>query len=328
MRQFNASDINAATHRNSALRLRYYLLAAILLICVYPCHAGTYLLIKSGNAEIYNRFENSLKTTLNEISTNNTLISRTIDSSSSPLEIPDNLKFDAMISAGIAASIVVSKLHLKSTTIMSMIPRDSYSKLSASGTINCKIKNCLVMYIDQPVIRQLRLLKLALPETKNIAVISSSESDKLYEEIVKTSSKLGITVNSIKATTEDMVLTQLNQNLANSDVLMAIPDPVIYNRNTARAILLTTFHQHMPLFAYSQSFVRAGATVGIFSTPEDIAHHVAELITSPTPTPASHQGIYPKYYTLDLNQRAADALGISIPDLDLLTQRLKAYENE
>jgi putative ABC transport system substrate-binding protein len=322
----NAGRIRIRDSR--ALRPRISLLAACLLMSAFDCQAGSYLLVKSGNGDIYTRFENSLNVALANVNKNNTLIARDINAFRSQPDKPGMQKYDAIVSAGIEASIAVSNSHTGTPTLMSMLPQESYNKLSASGDITCKAKNCRVIFLDQPVTRQLRLLKLALPTAKQIAVISSSDSSQLLNEIAQTAVKYGLNINSIHVTDEDSVLTALNRDLASSDVLMAIPDPVVYNRNTARAILLSTFHQHIPLFAYSSSFVRAGATLGIYSTPEDIARHVADLLSQESKNTASSQGLYPKYFTIDVNQRAADALGITLPDAELLVKRLKVNENE
>ena len=288
--------------------------------------AGSYLLINSGNSEIYTRFEHRLKTSLSDIDKTNSLVTRNVKTFTSHSAISDFTEYDAVISAGIEASIAISNSRINNPRLMAMVPRQSFNQLSTSGDISCKPANCHVIYLGQPVNRQLRLIKLALPNTKQIAVISSRYSAERLKEISDSATQFGININHIKAANEDSVLTELNQNLSKSDMLMAIPDPVVFNRNTARAILLSAFHQHIPLFAYSRSFVRAGATLGIYSTPEDIAQHVAELISHNSSISAAPHALYPKYFTIDINRRAADALDISIPDRQYLEKRLKTDE--
>ncbi len=208
---------------------------------------------------------------------------------------------------------------------MTMIPKESFETLGESKKLSCS-KNCHIIFLGQPVERQLRLIKLALPNTKQIAVFGSKNYIQLINEISKSANKFGFTINSILVSDENSVLTALNQNLTNTDVLMAIPDPTVFNRYTARAILLTAFHQHIPLFAYSKSFVRAGATLGIYSSPEDVARHVSALLTHRHQNPGMQQVMYPKYFTININQRAADALNIAVPNIQYLESKLKAYE--
>lgn len=310
-----------AFSKMSGIALAVFLLAS-------PLHslAASYLLVKSGQGEIYTRFAESLESSLAAIDKTNTLTIITTTNYAAQPGISDSDKYDAIISAGIEASMAVSSINFKKTILMAMVPKESFETLSNSKQIRCNSTNCHVIFLGQPVERQLRLIKLALPNTKQIAVIGSKNSSQLINEISKSASKFGFSVNSSLASDESSVLTALNQNLANADVLMAIPDPVVFNRYTARAILLTAFHQHIPLFAYSNSFVRAGATLGIYSTPENIAEHVASLLSRKHLNPGIQHTMYPKYFTININQRAADALNIAIPDIQYLEAQLKTYE--
>lgn len=234
-------------------------------------------------------------------------------------------KYTAIITTGIEAAIAISRSHTHSRIIMAMLPEEDYLALIASGKIVCKPGSCQVIFLNQPVNRQLRLIKLAFPDKRQIAIFSSSDSIAIAKQAIRSASKFGLHVHSISVSSETDLITALNQDLSDADILMAIPDPQVYNRNTARAILLATFNQHIPLFAYSHSFVQAGAVLGIYSTPDQIADHVADLLRSPI-TLKSRQFFYPKYYSIDINQRAAEALNISLPGKSYLTKRLETDE--
>ena len=328
MRHLNSKVVNRVYRYGPGLRLPVFVLAACLQLTAFYCQADSYLLVKSGTGEIYTRFEKSLGIALTNQNPQNSLAVRDVKDFESQQNVLSANRFDTIISAGIEASMAVSELHTDTPTLMVMLPRESYLRLSASGDIVCEVKSCRVVFLDQPIARQLQFIKLVLPGAKQVAVMSSSQSSTLVKDIGRAAGKVGLRINDIVVTDTDSVLSTLKQDLANSDVLLTIPDPIIYNRDTARAILLYTFYQHIPLLAYSRSFVRAGATFGIYSTPEDIARHVAELVSSKATKPNSPQGLYPKYFTIDINRRAADALGISLQDSEQLAKRLQAYEHE
>lgn len=287
------------------------------------CRAATYLLVKSGEGEIYHRFQIMLGKTLNEINQDNHLITKSLVEFDNN---PDTKGYDAVISAGIEASAGISNKAIKKPVIMSMLPQESYAELAASGSLVCNHSNCRIIYLDQPVSRQLRLMRLALPGAKIITVIGTVQSSSLRKRIVAQAPEFGFQVNNIAVPGEPGLLDAVQEDLTGTDILMAIPDPVIYNRNTARAVLLSTFNQRIPLFAYSKSFVRAGATFGIYSSPEDLARQVAELVCCIEQI--KPQFIFPKYFTIDVNQHAAEALGISIRNAASLEQALSDHENK
>jgi putative ABC transport system substrate-binding protein len=311
---------------NSGLLVPVCLLAICLQLSAFNALADSYLLVKSGNGDIYNRFEKSLSNAITSKESQNKLTSIDIATFESEPNTLAMAHFTAIISAGIEASMAVSKLHIDATTFMAMLPRESYIELSATGDIACEIKNCRALFLDQPIIRQLHFLKLVLPSAKRITILSSRKSQEELNKVINAASDFNFSIHGVRISNEESVFTALKQDLDNSDVLMTMPDPVVYNRNTARAILLSAFYKNLPVFAYSQSFVHAGATFGIYSTPEDIARHLSELLASPAIKPSSVNWLYPKYYTIDVNRRAADALGISMPASKLLEERLKTYD--
>lgn len=297
------------------------MLAFILLALPLYCHAGHYLLVKSGDNAIYTRFEKTLFTTLKEIDKKNQLTTSDVKKLGSQTGITDITHYDAIISAGVDASIAISNLKFNKTIIMAMLPKSSYLSLSKTKQIRCK-NNCQIIFLEQPIHRQLLLINLAFPDSKRIAVIGSDYSWAYVEEISRSAAMFGLILKPTLITDENSVLTALNKSLENTDVLMAIPDPVVFNRNTARAILLSAFHKNIPLFAYSSSFVQAGATIGLYSSPEDIAKCVTDSLSRSRSNKMTQHTIYPKYFTIKINQRAADALDIVIPDKKYLENRL------
>jgi len=78
------------------------------------------------------------------------------------------------------------------------------------------------------------------------------------------------------------------------------------------------------VLAFSQSYVNAGATLGIYSTPEQLGREAAELagaaLAAPgTELPAPH---YPRYFSVQVNQHVARSLGLAIPDAQSLLLRM------
>ena len=309
------------------LHLNRRLLTSLLLLATLQCQAGTILLVSSGKSEIYARFNDALNEKLASYNQQDSLHILDVNAYTSQYNSLTEKKFTMTVTVGIEASIALSNSQINTTTIMAMLPRNSYQKLSATGEIKCPNKTCRAIFLDQPVNRQLQFLRLVTPAAKQIAILSSNASTQLAEEIARTGRNMEFEVKIIKITDQENVLPEIKTNLGRPDVLMAIPDPVVYNRNTARAILLTAFHHRLPLFSYSGSYVRAGATFGLYSTPEDIARHVAELITSdPNKYPNEYTGSYPKYFTVDVNQRAADALGMPHIESAEINRSLMLYE--
>lgn len=303
-----------------------FICIALLAMFSLRVYAGSYLLVNSGNGTIYQRFSDALQKEIARPAKNNTLTTITLKQFNKNINTYLAAGYTTIISTGIEAGIAISQNDNHNTIIMAMMPRLSYQNLTRKGELSCVPANCQVIYLDQPIKRQIRLLKLAFPDRTTVGVIGSPRSIRLINKIQATANTFSLSTKKIIVNNENELISTLNQGLGGIDVLMAIPDPIVYNQNTARAILLATFNQHIPLFAYSRSFVRAGAIIGVYSTPEQIAHHVSDILTTQSANHPDTNLHYPKYFSVDINQRAAEALNISLPNANSLKKRLEKDE--
>ena len=122
---------------------------------------------------------------------------------------------------------------------------------------------------------------------------------------------------------EEDLVPALKRLLPNSDALLAVPDAAIYNRGNIATILLTSYRAKVPLFGFSQSYVKAGALAAVYSQPWQIAQQVADIIQGlPTngslPAPQS-----PRYFSVDINPQVRLSLELNMADEAQLLLKLK-----
>ena len=66
--------------------------------------------------------------------------------------------------------------------------------------------------------------------------------------------------------------------LSDIDVLLALPDSRIHNSKTISHILTTAYRNNIPVIGFSSAYVKAGATGAIYTSPDNIAQQLAEVI--------------------------------------------------
>ena len=126
---------------------------------------------------------------------------------------------------------------------------------------------------------------------------------------------------------ESQIGPSLDRLLETSDVLVALPDGQVFNRDTAMSILLTSYRYRRPVIGFSEAYVRAGAIAAVFSTPADIAHQAAEWLNELTDyTQLAGQIRAPRHFRITVNGRVAEALGLDQQDPEMLAQALRAEE--
>ena len=165
--------------------------------------------------------------------------------------------------------------------------------------------------LDQPINRQLLLIKYLLGEHKTIGTIIGPATKNEKESILKSANKLGLKLNHEDITITDQLISALKNLTSNSDVVLAIPDPVAFNRNTIRGILLLTYRKNIPVIGFSESYVKAGALAATYSSPEQISTQAIEIINSLiNNNQFSSQNLLPKYFSIGINNKISRTMGI------------------
>ncbi len=282
------------------------------------------LLIQSSTEPVYAQFTQAMREQVKSLKIQTELQVVTADEFSINTS-SSAIKVDYFIAAGVRASQLLAGLSSKKPQLMALIPASLNESHIKTNKIRCQTGICSVILLDQPIERQLQLLRLALPQHKKILVINSPHSTPMTAQLTRISHQLGMKLNYLKIISDESLIGQLTQELPDNDIVLALPDPSIYNRNTARPILLATYKYGVPIFAYSQSFIDAGASLGIYTTPEQFAWQCIDLIAESQAQPGIHwpPEAQPKYYTIGINSAVVESLGIKIPAVQYLHDQLE-----
>ncbi len=233
-----------------------------------------------------------------------------------------------VVSVGAAACEAVLQPRLRAPVLCALVPRAAYDALRGRHDGRNTTAPTTALYIDQPPLRQLQLLRLALPQARQAGVVlgPDSQQDEPLLHDAATVVGLGLEVEHIRA--EHDLVAAVRRVLGRADVLLAVPDRLVFNSHTAQNVLLAAWRRGKPVMGYSGAYVEAGALLAVFSTPEQIGRQLGEtllaLAAAPQPLPAPQ---YPRYYSVDVNARVARSLGLRLPPAEWLAQRLAEAED-
>lgn len=220
-----------------------------------------------------------------------------------------------VIAVGANASRTLAHMDNIGPVLSVLIPRLSFEHIAAeSGRL--RQRNAFsAIFLDQPLGRQLGLLRYALPGRKRLAVLLGPESATQLPRLRSAVARIGLELQTEQVAAETDIIPALNRLLPANDVLLALPDGVVYNRDTARPILLTTYRHQRPLLGFSQAYVAAGALAAVYSTPTQLAWQTAEFLrTLPPGRVTLGPPQYPRYFGVAVNRNVARSLGLDIPD--------------
>lgn len=222
---------------------------------------------------------------------------------------------DVIIAAG--ATAVEAVAGRRRPTLAVLLSRQQFANLRArypAATMSAIV-------LDQPLRRQLRLVRAVLPQATRVGVLLGPESGALETELTDAAASENIQLRSQQVLQAADVLAASERLLETSDALLAIPDPVATNAASARAVLLSSYRYRRPMLAYSQAYVEAGALAAVFSSPADVAQDVADWLGSlgsgPVSLPAARSA---SRFGVAVNRQVARSLGLNVAD-DLSLQK-------
>ena len=171
-----------------------------------------------------------------------------------------------IIALGTPAAQALARTESRIPQLFALLTRHSFENLY-NGRKTPLPHPISAVYLDQPIPRQLDLLRLALPELKRIGVLLGPAAQGMGPKLERVAAERGFRLSSATVEDSKTLYSGLQRVVNEADILMAIADPLVFNANTIQNILLTTFRARVPLFAFSPAYVKAGVLLAIYSTP-------------------------------------------------------------
>ena len=279
-----------------------------------PSYSETSVLaVMSSEGKIYQKFYSSLKNKLHE----NLVLSQTTPDMIHS-EVLD--KYDLIISVGNNATRAVSEYKSTATVIYSLIPDNTH--LTTSNP--CRSDKCYKVYINQPINRFIKLYKILFPGNGTLVFVTTKQNTIQSQRLRTSSRKFGINYKEIELSENSNIARTLIHKLNKNDVLLALPNPQIYNKNNAKSIILSTYHKNVPIIAYSKSFAKAGALVSLYSNIDNIAEETANLANKISSTGQQKQKeYYPENFSVDINSAVSESLNLNITPKNEIMRKIK-----
>jgi hypothetical protein len=180
-----------------------------------------------------------------------------------------------------------------------------------------------LLWSDPPLDRQLHLIASILPQARRIGVLYGDDSEFLLPELRQHATPLGLEI--VPQRWDNINDSRPLQTLfRNSDVLLGLDDPQLYNPKTAKNLLLSSYAQQLPLVGPNAGFVRAGSLASTYSDQADWLAVLDRLLDhSPANWPRS---LYPEHFKVVGNPQVARSLGIEQVDETSVATRLAEGE--
>ena len=180
----------------------------------------------------------------------------------------------------------------------------------------------LHVLLDQPLYRYLAFARLLLA-IDSIGVIGETplETGEVEQRILD---EFALQLRQYKVDERYKLLPLLRDLLQQNDALLMLPRRSIYNRDSLKGVLLTSYRYRKPAISYSPAHVKAGALASVYSSPTDIGRHLALLVNRRLEDPSWQWPAfeYARFYTISTNRRVARSLSLDLPGEDEIRRQL------
>jgi ABC-type uncharacterized transport system substrate-binding protein len=238
-----------------------------------------------------------------------------------PADIP---KADILVTAGSrAAQWAAAQWH--GAMLAAMLPSRNFKQMQSGKTLPHPLS---ALFMDQPLPRQVALIRAALASLKRVGVLYTAGGDFVPQPLQRELARQGASLVAQAVQPDDSLANKLEEMLAQSDILLAVPDSRIYNSSTIRNILLGSYRRGIPVVGLSAAYVSAGALCAVFSTPEQQAAQAAGMVseflhrgTLPSPR-------FPQLYQIALNAEVARSMRLTIRSVEALRIEIDRVEGK
>lgn len=191
---------------------------------------------------------------------------------------------------------------VSSPILSTFISQTAYLTLTKNSVF--KQGQLSAIYSDPDPDYQMRLIKKLYNYPINVAVLLSHNSRYLRRHLKTVARKNDIDITILNVTASDNIYKVLNK-ISGSDVLLAIPDENIYNLNTIRTILLTTYRHNQAMIGFSQGMVNAGALASITTNLDDMVIEIRNWIRKYRKYNTLPKARYARFFNVKINQHVA-----------------------
>jgi len=154
---------------------------------------------------------------------------------------------------------------------------------------------------------QLRLVNLLYRRPVRVAAILGLDTAFLKPALAAD----GVTVLETGLNAD---INRLLNQIAQTEVLLALPDSAVYNNENFRNILLSTYRHKQGVIGFSGDMVKAGALATTYSEIGDIDAQVAEIAASYVAGGELAAPQFPRYFRTVVNEGVARSLDVEVTE--------------
>jgi len=239
--------------------------------------------------------------------------------------VPEELNTsDIVIAVGSKTTKQLLDAELHSPILSVLMPRHLADALQESHP---RQKQWSSLLIDQPLERHFHLVTSIFGAHQQAGILLGPYTDNMKPLLERAAKRAQHNIITEQVKDTEQIMASLQTLNKKSNVLITLPDPMVFNQNTIRGILLSSYRNKLPIIGFSRAYVKAGAIAAIYSEPTQISQQMASIINEFILQKSfSKNHYYPTDFSVALNTNVANSLGIDLESSASIIRRIKKAE--
>lgn len=213
------------------------------------------------------------------------------------------------LAVGPAALQAALKADLAGPLVSAFVSSEAYARLTAAAPAR-RSQATTAIFAEASPTAQMQLIRRLYRRKVLVGVLLSPSTKHLQPLIERAAAATDLAVAFELVEAGGNPVRALAA-LTSASVILAVPDPELYNAQVARAVLESTYRRRQGVIGFSKAMVSAGTLGAAYATVDDVAAQLAGMVEALMAGQVVDPQ-YPLYWRVAINDSVARSLDVTV----------------
>jgi len=213
------------------------------------------------------------------------------------------------LAIGPAALQAALGAELSGPLVSAFVSSEAYQRLTAAAP-TLRGRSLTGVFAEAAPAAQMQLIRRLYRRKVVVGVLLSPSTKHLKPLIERAASEAELTASCVVVDPGTSPVRALAA-LTSASVLLAVPDPELYNAEVARAILESTYRRRQGVIGFSKAMVSAGTLGAAYASIDDVVAQLGDVVDA-LMAGRTVDAQYPQYWRVAINESVARSLDVIV----------------
>jgi putative tryptophan/tyrosine transport system substrate-binding protein len=213
------------------------------------------------------------------------------------------------VAVGPAALQAALSADVPGPLVSAFVSSEAYLRLTGAGHPR-RARPVTAIYAEAAPAAQMELIRRLYRRRVMVGVLLSPSTRYLQPQIERAAAAAELPV-SFEVVEPGAHPVRALAGLSSASVLLAVPDPELYNAQVARAVLESTYRRRQGVIGFTKAMVSAGTLGAAYATVDDVVAQLGQMVDALMAGQVVDPQ-YPLYWRVAINDSVARSLDLVI----------------